>query len=63
MTANPRKLLHLGLEAVALVVYHIPRWLVCGTQIWLYEDRKGNWTLGRHMRAQMMGHMMGVAQK
>ena len=63
MTANLRKLVYLSLEAVALVAYHIPRWLVSGIQIWLYEDRKGNWTLGRHMRAQMWGHMMVVAVK
>ena len=63
MTADPRQLLYLGFEIAALVAYHIPRWLVSGTQILLYEDRKGNWTLGRHLRVQMKRHMPGVWNK
>ena len=60
MAADPRKLLRLGFEITALVVYHTPRWLVSGMRISLYEDRKGNWTLGRHMHVQMKRHMPGV---
>lgn len=58
--ANPLKLFHLTFEITALVVYHIPRWLVSGTQIWLYEDRKGNWTFGRHLRVRMKNHVPGL---
>ena len=61
--ANPLSLLRLGFATTALVVYHIPRWLVSGIRILLYEDRKGNWTLVRHFRAQMMGHMLAVGGK
>jgi hypothetical protein len=57
ITANPLKLLRLAFEVVALVAYHLPRWLVSGMRIWLYEDRKGNWTFGRHLRVQMKRHM------
>jgi len=63
MTGGPRKLLYLGFEITALVVYHIPQWLVSGMRILLYEDRKGNWTLGRHFRAQMMRHTIIVGGK
>ena len=63
MSANLRKLLRLGFEIAALVAFHIPRWLVSGTRILLYEDRKGNWTLGRHLRVQMKQHMPGVWNK
>lgn len=63
MTMGPRELLLLGFEITALAVYHIPRWLVSGTHILLYEDRKGNWTLGRHLRVQMKRHMPGVWHK
>ncbi|KAF9648439.1 alpha/beta-hydrolase [Thelephora ganbajun] len=61
--ADPRKLFHLGFEVMALVAYHIPRWLVSATKIWLYEDKKGNWTLVRHMRVQMKRHMPSVWQR
>lgn len=60
---NPLKFVHLVFELTALVVYHIPRWLVSGTQIWLYEDRKGNWTFGRHLRVQMKRHVPGLCQR
>lgn len=63
MTADPRKLFYLCFEITALVVYHIPLWLVSATNIWLYEDRKGNWTFGRHMQVQMKRHMPTVLQK
>ena len=60
MTWNPRKLVYLGFETAALVVYHIPRWFVSGMRILLSEDRKGNWTLSQHFRAQMMRHAIMV---
>ena len=63
MTADPRKLVRAVLEIAALVGYYIPRWLVSGLQIWLYEDRKGNWTLGRHIRIRMKRHMIDVGHK
>ena len=61
--ADARKLLYFGFEIVALVAYHIPLWLVSAMQIWLYEDRKGNWTFARHMRVQMRRHILNVFQK
>jgi len=61
--ANPLMLLRLCFEAAALVVYHIPQWLVSGMRILLYEDRKGNWTLVRHFRVKMMRHAMVVGGK
>lgn len=58
--ANLLKLLRLTFEIAVLVAYRIPRWLVSGTQIWLYEDRKGNWTLVRHLRVQMKRYIPGL---
>ena len=57
------KLLRFGFEITALVVYRIPQWLVSGTRILLYEDRKGNWTLRRHFRVQMLRYMVGIGSK
>jgi len=63
MTAVLRKLFYLCLEIVALVAYHIPRLLATAMQIWLYEDRKGNWTFARHIRAQMRRRMGGIRRR
>ena len=63
MMASLRKLLRLSFEITNLVLSHIPRWLISGIWIVLYEDRKGNWTLGRHLRVQMKRHMPGVWNK
>src|ERR1700742_3163946 len=63
MTASLCKLLRLGFTIANLAVSHIPRWLASGVWIMLYEDRKGNWTLGRHLRVQMKRHMPGVWNK
>lgn len=63
ITENLLKPFHLTFEITVLVVYHIPRWLVSGAQIWLYEERKGNWTFGRHLRVQMKRHIPGLCQR
>ena len=63
ITANPLKLLRLAFEIVILVTYDVPRWLVSGTEIWLYEDRKGNWTLFRHLHVQMKRYIPGLRQR
>jgi hypothetical protein len=44
-------------------VYHIPRWLVSGIRIGLYEDKKGKWTFGRHLRVQAMRNIRGLRQR
>jgi len=63
MVADPRRLFYLVFEIAALLTYHIPQWLVSAAQIWLYEDRKGNWTISRHIRVQMKRHMPVVWQR
>jgi len=63
MTVDLHKLLYLCFEITALLAYHIPRWLASATQIWLHEDRKGNWTIARHIRTQMKRHMPDVWQR
>ena len=63
MTADLRKLFYLCFEIIILVGYHIPLWLASATQIWLYEDRKGNWTFARHIRVQVKRHIGGVLRR
>ncbi|KAF9779601.1 Alpha/Beta hydrolase protein [Thelephora terrestris] len=61
MTIYALKLLRLVFNITAMIAY-IPRWFVSGMRILLYEDRKGNWTLGRHMCGQVMRYS-GIRQK
>ena len=63
ITAHPLKLFRLAFEITTLVVYHIPLWLLSGIQILLYEDRKGEWTFGRHLRVQVKRHSRGFCQR
>lgn len=63
VTASPFRLPLLAFEITALVVYHVPRWFVTGMQIWIFEDRKGNWTFSRHLRVQVMRHLFGFSRR
>ena len=63
MMVNPLKLFRLTFEMIAMAMYHAPRWFVSGIRIWLCEDRKGNWTLGRHLRIQMKRHIPGIRRR
>jgi hypothetical protein len=63
VTRQILKLFHLVFEVTALVVYYLPQWFVSGSQIWLWEERKGNWTLRRHLCVQMMRHNVFVLQE
>jgi len=60
---GPRKLLRFCFEITVLVVYHVPQWLLSGMRIWLHENRKGNWTLQRHFRVQLLRYMVGIGSK
>ena len=63
MTMGPRKLPYLCFAITVLVVYHAPRWLFSAIQVWLYEERKGNWTFFRHIRVLMIRDVRNVFHK
>ena len=63
VTASTFRLFRLAFEITALVAYYVPRWFISGMQVWIFEDRKGNWTFSRHLRVQVMRYLFGFPRR